>query len=126
MVDRKPSGKTGPLEAGWKLQIIIDDKVILLDIADTMLIGRSVEGDDPGMFALDLSPFSGYESGVSRQHATISHHEGALYVEDHASTNGTRINGFQLTAHRKYRLRDGDEVEFARLRVVFHFVGPGD
>ncbi|MEL6310133.1 MAG: FHA domain-containing protein [Chloroflexota bacterium] len=45
-------------------------------------------------------------------------------MEDLGSTNGTRINGFQLTADQKYRLRDGDEIEFARLRSDIVFKAP--
>ncbi|MBC7871283.1 MAG: FHA domain-containing protein [Chitinophagaceae bacterium] len=91
-----------------------------------MLIGRSADGEEQKSLSLDLGPFGAYQGGVSRQHAAITRHEGGLYVEDLGSTNGTRINGFQLTARRKYRLRDGDEVEFARLRTLIRFVRPSD
>lgn len=121
MPDRQPRPQTSILGAGAKLLVKIGDKQVVLDIEDVMLIGRRIEGDDPKTYALDLGAYGGYQSGVSRQHATITRHEGSLYIEDLGSTNGTRINGFQLTARRKYRLRDGDEVEFARLRTVFKF-----
>ncbi len=124
MEDRPVRPDTQLLGQNWQLQVKIDDKKVTVPVSDSMLIGRSVEGDDPSIYALDLGTYSGYQSGVSRKHATISFHDGALYIEDHGSTNGTRINGFQLTARRKYRLRDGDEVEFARLRTVFRFVRP--
>ncbi|MCA9894532.1 MAG: FHA domain-containing protein, partial [Anaerolineae bacterium] len=48
----------------------------------------------------------------------------SLYIEDLGSTNGTRINGFQLTPRQKYRLRDADELEFARLRTIIRFEKP--
>lgn len=112
------------VETHWKLLVRIGDQKVYLDLQEHMLIGRSIESDPPGRFALDLSAFAGYQSGVSRHHATITHHEGGLYLEDMGSTNGTRINGFQLAAGRRYRLRDGDEVEFARLRTLFRFVYP--
>jgi len=41
-----------------------------------------------------------------------------LSVEDLNSTNGTRINGYKLDAGRAYRLRNGDELELGRLRLV--------
>ncbi len=122
MMDRQPRPQTNVLGAGARLQVNFGDKKIVLDIEDVMLIGRLVEGDDPNMYALDLGSYGGYQNGVSRQHATITRHEGSLYIEDLGSTNGTRINGFQLTARRKYRLRDGDEVEFARLRTQIKFI----
>ena len=124
MVDRPPRPQTSILSADWKLEIHVEGKVATIDIEDQILIGRSVAGDPPGATLLDLTQFAGYQSGVSRHHAAITRHDGLLYIEDLGSTNGTRINGFQLTPRRKYRLRDGDEVEFARLRVVFRFVKP--
>jgi len=121
MKDRPARPQTNVLGPSSTLEVHIAGKVVNLRLSDQMLIGRLIEGDDPETYALDLNNFGGYQSGVSRQHAMISRHEGGLYIEDLGSTNGTRINGFQLTARRKYRLRDGDEVEFARLRTVFKF-----
>lgn len=104
-----------------KIQIKVGDEKTLIEPSDNMLVGRRVEGD-PTEYAIDLGPFGGYQSGVSRKHALITRQEGGLYIEDLGSTNGTRINGFQLTIKRKYRLRDGDEVEFARMRTQFKFI----
>ncbi|GAB4523560.1 MAG: hypothetical protein OHK0046_37380 [Anaerolineae bacterium] len=126
MQERRPRPNTTILSEGARLQVRMGDEIVVLQVQDYMLIGRTIEGDDPASYALDLGPFGGYQNGVSRQHAAITRHEGGLYIEDLGSTNGTRINGFQLTARRKYRLRDGDEIEFARLRTVFRFVHPGD
>jgi pSer/pThr/pTyr-binding forkhead associated (FHA) protein len=47
-----------------------------------------------------------------------------LYLEDLNSTNGTRINGFQVTPKQKYRLRENDEIEFARLRTTLKYEAP--
>jgi len=121
MTERKPRKHTTILGQEAKLQVKVGDKTVAVDISDSMLVGRVVDGDDTE-YALDLGDFGGYQSGVSRQHALITRHEGGLYIEDLGSTNGTRINGFQLTVKRKYRLRDGDEVEFARLRTQIKFV----
>ncbi|MCD4686521.1 MAG: FHA domain-containing protein, partial [Anaerolineae bacterium] len=62
--------------------------------------------------------------GVSRRHATIVQVEAerALYLEDLGSVNGTRINGFSLEPRRRYRLRDGDELEFGEIQMVLRFV----
>lgn len=126
MPERPARPQTGLLGSDWLLQVKIGDQKIVLPIQDSMMIGRTVETDTAGTFAIDLSDFGGYQNGVSRHHAAITRHEGSLYIEDLGSTNGTRINGFQLTARRKYRLRDGDEVEFARLRALIRFVRPDE
>jgi len=126
MRDRIPRKQTTILGGDARLRVKAGDKHTIIDVEDEMLVGRKVEGDDREEYALDLGPFGGYQSGVSRKHALITRHEGGLYIEDLGSTNGTRINGFQLTVKRKYRLRDGDEVEFARLKTVFIFIPVGE
>lgn len=87
------------------------------------MLGRATDKGDSDI-DFDLTPHGAYHFGVSRRHATISLIDGFLYIEDLGSTNGTRINGFQLTPHQQYRLRDGDEVEFARMRVLIEFEKP--
>ncbi|MEQ8678035.1 MAG: FHA domain-containing protein [Aggregatilineales bacterium] len=124
MLDRPPRPQTSVLGPDWGLEFKIGDKTVLLEMKTVIIVGRSAEGDSAKPPSFDLTPHGAYQHGVSRQHAAITHHNGSLYIEDLGSTNGTRINGFQLTARRKYRLRDGDEVEFARIRTLVRFVRP--
>lgn len=120
---RMPTPNTAQLGQGSQIVFNIGDQRYVLNVEeDDIVVGRAAEEatpDDPVEF--DLSPFGAYQYGVSRQHAIISLIDGFVYVEDLGSTNGTRINGFQLTGHQKYRLRDGDEIEFARLRTNIRF-----
>lgn len=119
---RKPTGNTALLGQDWRVVMTIGDHKTGVEIQDRLIVGRSVENEsDPEGIDLDLGPYSAYQYGVSRQHAVITLRKGYLYLEDLGSTNGTRINGFQLTAHQKYRLRDGDEIEFSRLRTIIRF-----
>jgi pSer/pThr/pTyr-binding forkhead associated (FHA) protein len=104
------------------LQIGSENRTTLgVSVTDEMLVGRedSRLGRRP---EVDLGPFDGLTNGVSREHARIIYTDATLYIEDLDSTNGTRINGFQLKPHLRYRLRDGDELEFGRLRAVLRFV----
>ena len=126
MEDRGPRPPTDQLAPPWRLLLQMggENRTSLgVSIEPRMLVGRedSKRGAIP---EIDLAPFDGLRNGVSRQHAVITYEDGALYVEDLDSTNGTRINGFQLTPARIYRLRDGDELEFGRLRLVLRFVRP--
>lgn len=57
---------------------------------------------------------------VSNLHATIEYREGAFFLEDQRSTNGTRLNDQQMVANRPVRLKSGDRIGFANL--VFKFV----
>lgn len=106
---------------GTRLEIRIDDHRMVFQVKRELLVGRLVEGDSTPV-DVDLSPQGAYQSGVSRRHAVIRYHDGALSIEDLRSTNGTRINGSQLTPEREYRLRDGDEIEFARVRTSIRFL----
>ncbi len=125
MQDRPARPQTNILGPSWGLKFkFADNSLVELDMRDVMIIGRSTDENDPQPPALDLAPYGAYQNGVSRQHAAITRHQGGLYIEDLGSTNGTRINGFELTARRKYRLRDGDEIEFARIRTSVRFVRP--
>lgn len=125
MSDRPARPHTKLLGPQWRVRFKINDDKVTVDLKSVIIIGRASEDDDDRI-GLDLTPFDAYQHGVSRQHAAITPHEGSLYIEDLGSTNGTRINGFQLEPRRKYRLRDGDELEIARIRTLIQFVGPDE
>jgi hypothetical protein len=108
----------------WRLRIQVSGDshtTIGMEVKDKILIGRHdpVSGNVPD---LDLTPFGAEERGVSRHHAQIILYEGALYLEDLNSTNGTRLNGFRLESQNGYRLRDGDEIEAGQIRLVLRFI----
>jgi pSer/pThr/pTyr-binding forkhead associated (FHA) protein len=90
-------------------------------VADSLVIGRA-SASGPEAPDLDLAPYGGAESGVSRAHAAFSYAGGHLYIEDLGSTSGTRINGFTLQPRQKYRLRNQDELEFGRVRMTVRFI----
>jgi pSer/pThr/pTyr-binding forkhead associated (FHA) protein len=116
--------RTGLLSPPWRLLMQIGgdrQTTVGMEIADSIVIGRS----DPQIDfhpELDLTPYGGQESGVSRRHVMITKGGKALYIKDLGSTNGTRINGFQLEADQLYRLRDGDELELGRVHITVRFV----
>lgn len=125
MPEREASPGTNVLGTSWRLVFKLGTETVSLPIGEPIVVGRVADSSEKDQVQLDLSAYGGYQGGVSRRHSTITYQDGALYIEDLGSTNGTRINGFQLTPNRKYRLRDGDEVEFARLRVGVRFLRPG-
>ncbi len=92
-------------------------RVISLPLQKTVTIGRGGGGAEQQP-DVDLSSFRALENGVSRWHAQLTHDDDFLSIEDLDSTNGTRINGYQISAHRPYRLRDGDEIEIGRIRMM--------
>ena len=80
------------------------------------------DGDSPALDPSDTSGGSG-PAYVSRNHALISPGEGAaarrFTITDVGSSNGTFVNGMQLTPHLPYLLRDGDRIRLGR--IVLHF-----
>jgi len=57
---------------------------------------------------------------ISNLHAVIEYREGAFFLEDQRSTNGTRLNDHQVAANKPVRLKSGDRIGFANL--VFKFI----
>jgi hypothetical protein len=124
--DRKTRPQTARLSAPWRLLLQIggqNQTTVGIEVKERIVIGRA---DPVSNFYpdLDVTPYGGQEGGVSRRHAIIIQDDSskALYIEDLNSTNGTRINGFSLEPKRRYRLRDGDEVEIGRVKIVLRFV----
>ena len=61
--------------------------------------------------------------GISRLHGKISKEEGAYYLTDLNSTNGTFLNGGRLEVNEKARIRQGDIVGFADVKYMVDLSG---
>jgi pSer/pThr/pTyr-binding forkhead associated (FHA) protein len=84
------------------------------ELEKELVIGRSTEG----FGALKGDP------EISRRHAQISRtDEGRLYISDLGSTNGTFVNGEQVT--REVELRDLDQVRIGDTEFRFELDVPG-
>lgn len=85
-------------------------------INNTLYIGRSdyVTGHMP---EIDLTEHNGADMGVSREHAFLRSTDKGLVIVDLDSTNGTCLNGQQLSAKRPYTLKSGDEIQFGDLLI---------
>ncbi|HEY9870650.1 MAG TPA: FHA domain-containing protein [Candidatus Obscuribacterales bacterium] len=57
------------------------------------------------------------DDSVSRYHAEIAYEDGAFYVSDRGSTNGTFLNGKPVI--KRTALADGDRLRVGRLRFKF-------
>lgn len=120
---RPATGHTKDLPAlPWtvRFEILGQSLAIQLAVPSKIVIGRT-DPDTHTTVDLDLSPFRGIESGVSRRHAEIQANEQHLLVVDLGSTNGTRLNGHRLLAHEPYRLRHGDTLSVGLAELKVHF-----
>jgi FHA domain len=95
--------------------------MVSVQLIDRLIIGRGDEEREPD---IDLTQLDGVEQGISRWHAEFTYRDTQLFVEDLNSTNGTRLNGFRLDVGRRYRLRNGDELELGHLRLIVQVVRP--
>ena len=57
------------------------------------------------------------KDSISSLHATIEYRNGYYYLEDHRSTNGTRLNNMKVKENSPMRLKSGDRIQFA----IFEF-----
>ncbi len=96
-------------------------QMLSVQLADRLIVGRGGGDHNPD---IDLTDFEAARQGLSRWHAVFTYDEAQLFVEDLNSTNGTRINGYRLDSGRAYHLRNGDELELGRLRLIVHVVRP--
>jgi serine/threonine-protein kinase len=78
---------------------------------------------DNGVFPdIDLDAFD-TDAKVSRRHARIYRSNGAYFIEDLGSTNGTYVNrGRRLLPGNSQTLSDGDEVIVGKTFLRFHIV----
>jgi S1-C subfamily serine protease len=68
----------------------------------------------------DLSQLHLSHDSVSRQHATLSFHGGAIHVEDRNSGNGTKVNGREiLIGSPPVALQPGDKLTLGEVDLIF-------
>ena len=114
-----------PLQVAWALLVHPQSGRLfpLRSVGETAL-GRHdpVTGVTPD---IDLNSLD-LDRTVSRRHAVVRSHEGALTVtETNAETNGTFVNGSKLEPFREYPLANGDLLQLALVTLRVHFVGGG-
>lgn len=62
------------------------------------------------------------DTGVSRRHAQLRRHGDGYVLVDLGSTNGTLVNGRNVTEHQ---LRNGDRIEIGETTLVYRDDGRG-
>ncbi len=95
--------------------VISDDSLSLVLNKESVNIGRDSSNDI-------VIP----KDSISSLHATIEYKNGYFYLEDHRSTNGTRLNNNKLKENQPVRLKSGDKIHFAvyEFRFLLHDQAP--
>jgi hypothetical protein len=99
----------------------IDNQTVILPASATTVVGRGNSGENIPETYLDLSRFDAREYGVSRHHARILRKDTLVYVVDMGSKNGTWLNGRRLLVNVERLLRDGDELQLGRLKLIVRY-----
>lgn len=99
-----------------------DSRRLIVPVEPELIIGRRCAEDPDDDVTIDLTGFGAADLGVSRRHASVLIEAGDVFLIDMTSMNGTRLNGKVVKPGQPYRLRDGDEIEFARLRCVIRLL----
>ncbi len=99
--------------------IMADGQRIPLPTHETdLLVGCKDPAD--GIFpAIDLTPFGGTASGVSRRHATISFRNGQWTISDENSTNGTFVDEARIAPYVPRVISDGARLRFGTVVATF-------
>jgi hypothetical protein len=113
----RPLGGAATLVWPWGEQVVDSE----------LLIGRESPAPQGLIERLDAQ-----FDNVSRRHAMLRVLDGALWIEDLGSMNGTFLNGVRLAAHQAVRVPDGASLRFAarlvatvRLRTIGKVDVPG-
>lgn len=122
--DRQAAEQPPPIidsdEVMLRLEISESATPLLLSLSDKALIGRR----DPAIQAVpevDMTPYGGYQMGISRRHAIMNVRGGRLELMDLGSRNGTYVGGKRLTPHQPQVLRDGDEIRLGKIVLHVYF-----
>ncbi len=108
---------------GLRIDVVETGQYFLFnaDQLNEIVLGR-VNPDTGEAPEVDLTDSGALDKGVSRHHASIIAHEGAVYIVDNASANGTFLNGQRLVANQPRILRDGDDIRLGHLVVRITFL----
>lgn len=109
----------GPTASGGarvNLHLVRSGQILPVGSDGEYIVGRVSDGQSV-LPDIDLEPYNGYESGVSRLHVRIRIDGEAVWITDLGSANGTQINNKALSPHQDYRLGDKDMLRLGKLSI---------
>jgi FHA domain len=118
---RRPVRDATLLSAG-SVALYIDrsEQPLVIEIAQQAILGRHTS-DASMRPRVDLTPYGGYERGISRMHAVIRRTNDGLVAEDLASSNGSWLNDVKLQPYIPVPVRSGDRLRLGQLEIEIVF-----
>jgi hypothetical protein len=111
-----PSNLSTPSQGRVFLKVIDSGEILPLVRKAETTLGRISEGQSV-IPDIDLTPFQGYEAGVSRLHVSIRIEDQGICLVDLGSANGTRVNGKKIPPQSAYLLNHGDVLTLGKLKI---------
>jgi pSer/pThr/pTyr-binding forkhead associated (FHA) protein len=120
-IPRRSTPEAAPSGDGVTLRVEIKGATTALFISLTgdAIVGRR----DPlseRVPDVDLTPYGGYQMGISRRHAMICLRDQGVELIDLGSRNGTFLNGDRLQGHQPAQVQNGDEVRLGKIAMVVY------
>lgn len=120
-LDTEPHPQNAPPKP-IELHVVSTGETIVVPVQSAVIIGRKdpfhrIQPD------IDLTPYRGFQCGVSRSHAVIIIHDNELWIRALSSTNGTFVNSMPLAVGVEHAICDGDELKLGALRLRVKFAG---
>ena len=111
--------QAAPTLKSGQISVFVAGKAMVLEGRQEYVLGREgLENEKPDV---NLGPYGARERGVSRKHVRLRVDRRQLLLTDLGSSNGTWLNGSQLSANEPIRLQSGDEVRLGKLQLKIYF-----
>lgn len=111
----KDSKEAAAPDRGIAFYVEGQSKPAYIDTKGDFVLGRK-SGTTSEML-LDLTPFGGYNQGISRRHVAIRRTKESYEAIDLGSVNGTWLNEERLVPHMAYPLPSGSHLRLGRMRL---------
>ncbi len=104
------------------LYILSTRQQITIPLKERVILGRSPETESEGTLYVDLTPFFGYQLGVSRRHMMlVCDPQRHLVAFDLDSQNGSLLNGESMSSKTGYAIKNGDELQLGSLSLRVYY-----
>jgi pSer/pThr/pTyr-binding forkhead associated (FHA) protein len=105
--------------AGIAIYILDRSQPIETRLEDEFFIGRITEETKEKV--VDLTPYDGYDLGVSRRHLMVRRAGKGYHAIDLFSTNGSWVNEISLMPQQPFPLTSGSQIRLGRMRIFIVF-----
>jgi ribosomal protein L40E len=110
---------TGILIPPLGISVYLSNQIpIVTWFAKELYLGRKME---TGEMDVDLTPFGGFQLGVSRQHALIQTTEAGYQITDTESSNGTWLRDQRLLPNQAYLLPSGETIRLGNMLLIVYY-----